>query len=146
MNGQTHAVDIEVTVDGEAIVEETRELDSSERTDQVGEELPDDQGEYERTVGPDSFERRMHVPGEQTEADCGTLALELLFDDVRYEFVDGCGRGASEFESDGWSTDISVYKPCWVACRHMEVRQGLETDAIPSINDPVPARRLFAFT
>lgn len=42
-NGQTHTVDIEVTFDGEAIVEETRELDSSERTDQVGDGPPDDE-------------------------------------------------------------------------------------------------------
>jgi hypothetical protein len=89
-NGQPHSVDIVVTFDGERIVEETRELDNGERVDQVGGDLPDEEGKYEITVEPDSFEGKTFVPGEQTEADCGTLTLELLIDEVLQEFRDDC--------------------------------------------------------
>jgi len=89
-NGQAHSVDMEVTFDGETIVEETYELENGERADQVGAELPDEEGKYEITVEPNAFDGTTFVPGEQTEADCGTLTFELLLNEVLQEFADDC--------------------------------------------------------
>jgi hypothetical protein len=76
-----------VTFDGEAVVEKTRELDNGESTDRVGDELPDDEDEYDITVEPDSFEGETPSP-ENRRTDCGTLTPERLLDEVLWELVD----------------------------------------------------------
>lgn len=91
-NGQPHSIALEVVFDGDSIVDETYELTDGESIDRINSDLPDREGKYEITVEPDAedIEGNTFVPGEQTEADCGALTIELLRNQVLQSFEDNC--------------------------------------------------------
>lgn len=89
-DGQAHTVALEVTFDGDTIVDETYELAGNESADRIESELPDQGGEYEITVDPATIESETFVPGTQTEADCGWLEYEILNGRVLQHFDNEC--------------------------------------------------------
>ena len=89
-NGQTHSLALDVVFDGDVVVNERLELADGETTDPIERTLPEEEGRYEITADPETLDASTFVPGEQTEADCGSLRIELLRDQVLQRFSDDC--------------------------------------------------------
>lgn len=89
-NGQTHTVGVEVLFDGDRVLNKSYELASGERTDRIESGLPDKEGKFEITVAPSGIGSTTFVPGEQTEASCGSLMIELLRDQALQSFESNC--------------------------------------------------------